>query len=223
MNLQFKYFEQLSDKLKEFVIKNKNDIDNLIKKCFKIEFVIDTDWLVENDFFFMIDKDTHKIVALALTKTRPFINLSDHGSTYKLITFSEDENKIISESKIFLNPVIETLCRNTNPKYKGIGSKLLDNIIDHYKKKGTKRIYLVPESARYKSYEKNGQCGYDNQNKDYLISQKELHRYYNKYGFKMLEDFYDIDICDHDLFSGITNLVMFPVFYKDLTLDLNQK
>ena len=130
---------------------------------------------------------------------------NDDVVVYRNIDVDDNLYIPINKNKIYvsntdvattISPVIETLIRNTDHKYKNIGAYLLNKICDHFKNTH-KIIYLIPESTRYKHIGTNP-CDITNTNK-YKESNNKLIEYYKNQGFS-IENKYYIDVCNNDTF-----------------------
>jgi len=206
---KFIHLKNNSDKLNNFIKKHGSEINKIIKSCFDVDYLDYHSWIAKYDIFCMMSMDKNdKVVAFASTRYKDVVVNNGKIKTYELITVDSDEHM---SNTVLLGPFIESLCRDTNSKYKGVGTLLLKNITDYYLKENIKKVYLVPESNKYKMYGYND-CGVEIDKERYLESQRSLHEFYNGFGFHKLDDHYEFDVCD----SYYPAFVFYPVFYKDL-------
>ena len=204
----FVYYKKDSKKLLEFAKNNHKNINKIIRSCFDIDYRDNCCWLLEDDLFCLMEDG--KIIAIAQVGDKTVAKYDKEVEKYKLIT-SNQKNKI----RVTLFPYIGSLCRKSNPRYKGVGKLLLSKIEDYYSKEGQNRIYIAPESNRYKIYGKND-CGVEIEKEKYLKSQKKLHKYYQNFGFKQLKHHFEIANCSDYELSSTGPFVFYPIFYKDI-------
>jgi len=215
---KFVYFPNNSLELHKFIEKHGSSINKIIKSCFDMDFHDNYLWIAQYDAFFMMD--SKQVIAFAGTLYKKIVVYQSNVEKYKLIEMDQTESDKFSDDKqtITMGPIIEALCRNSNPEYKGVGNSLLKNICDHYAKDGVAEIYLVPESSKFKAYGYND-CGVVINKDKYLESQVALQQFYNKFGFNEMKNHYDVDVCDGPfgfLPENKLSLVFYPVFNKQL-------
>lgn len=211
---KFVHFKNNSNELYKFIKKHGVSINRIIKSCFDVNYCEYDTWILKYDIFcLMFEK---KVVAFASTQYKDILINTKNVNIYEYVKVDSDNMELINDSnnnnKVLLGPFIESLCRDMNPKYKGVGTILLKYISDYYKNKGVEKIYLVPESTKYKKYGQNDNCGVEIDKDKYLDSQKSLHKFYNNFGFYKLDNHYEFDLCD----SNYPSFIFYPVFYKKL-------
>jgi hypothetical protein len=206
---KFVYFKANSDEIISFVELNTKDINNIMESCFNINFTGNDNWIIHNDAFFITYNQ--KVVALAITSEQLVTRYDVEMEKYRLVSF-DNFDKV--KRKVLVDPMISSLCRDSNPKYKGTGKLLLMKICEYYKNNDYKQIFIIPESSKFKVYGAND-CGTVLEKEEYLKSQESLQKYYGKFGFQIKKHHYDVDNCnDNESFNG--PYVMFPVYYKKL-------
>ena len=212
---KFLYFENNSKELHNFIDKYGDNINKIIRSCFNIDYYEDNSWIEEFDCFFIMHNK--KVVAFAGSLYKNVIKYDLDVAKYNLIKLDDKDSQRFNKNKRSVNigPLIESLCRDSNPKYRGVGTLLLSKICNYYKEIGIKNIYLVPESSKFKIYG-NNDCGVEVEKEKYLTSQKELAKYYYNYGFKELKYHYEVDICGDIFTNDSMSIVLFPIFYKKL-------
>ncbi len=207
------FLKRNSDKLKNFLEENSEEIIKLKNGCwgsyyhFTLPF---TDYETKNlDWF--IAMDGAKPIAIATTSKEPIYKYNFKIDTYVFIDVAEDERYYKDQKKYLLEPLVHNLCRNKDKQYKGAGRYLLNSICDHYKELDKKYIYLVPESVWFKKFYTGIDCNI-RVKEDYLKSQKELIKYYERHDFEIYDDHYDVERCQ----LGESVFIFFPVMRKEL-------
>jgi len=210
---KFLYFESNSKKLCNFVDKYGDNINKILKSCFDINYSENCKWILQYNSFFLIDDD--KVIAFGGTLYKNVVKYDPDVEKYNLIKLDRKESNSFIKTKrlVKIGPLIESLCRNSNPKYKGVGNIMLFKICEYYKKRNIDKIYIVPESNKFKIYG-NGDCGVEVEKEKYLKSQLKLLEYYQKYGFYELKNHYEVDACGN--YKDMLHVVFFPVYYKQL-------
>lgn len=207
---KFVYYKANSNELINFAKNNYKVINSIIKSCFNTNFRDNYNWLTEDNLFILSDPDNDEIIAVAQAGEKSVVKYDIEIEKYNLITGDQDNNNKV---RVTISPLIRSLCRISNPKYKGTGKYLLNKIIKYYKEEEKKnKIYVIPESNKYKVYGEND-CGVELDKENYLKSQKKLQEYYNNFGFYELPDHYEVDNCGN-LSTG--PFVIYPVFCKDI-------
>lgn len=211
---KFLYFKNNSPEVRKFINKHGESINGIIKSCFNVDYHDDYSWICEYDTFYMVDNSTEDVVAYAETKYKNAIEYNANVEKYRLISLDEDASDDIYSQRrsVLIGPVVESLCRDSNPKHKGVGKIFLDKICEHYKRKKEKYVYIVPESTKYKVYGEDD-CGVEINKDEYIKSQMELQEYYGKFGFHEMTDHYEVDVCTR---YGYSPVVFFPVYRKKL-------
>lgn len=183
-NYQLSIFDNDND-VDIFYMVHFKEIKNIFNKCFPC-------FLSKNFFgsyskfiryYFLLSND--KVIAFAkVDYTRKYVYSDKSLDTYTLV----DKNL---ENYKFIYPSLESLCRDNDNKYKGIGSYLLKKISEDVGK-SYNYLILVPESLKFKDISSQINCGII---EGYKNSQTELIKYYKKNGFKILDGYYDLDKC----------------------------
>ena len=209
MDYNVLFYKARSEELITFLEKHKRHINKMLRKCFH---KIYTDnmfpFFKHNDMFFIIHEDT--ILALATIEDIICKRFSRSIKTYEPITIDINKN---DKDIVKLYPGIATLCRFKKRRYKGFGTKLLEEVSKYFKERGFKYIYLTPESTIFKDITLHD-CGTTLHKEKYMRSQKDLIEYYESFGFRVYKHYYEFESCK-DKKKVISNM-FFPVMRKKL-------
>jgi hypothetical protein len=184
---KYQFIILAKDNFDSFFTKHFETIRSILHNCFPSHDINnwDTntlhDYLLQNKNYYILFNN--KVIAFATLSLYENYFVSNTIDTYVLT----DKN-IMTEKSLY--PILEGLCRNSNPKYKGMGTYLLKKMSENLSK-DFDYLYLVPESEKFKS-QSSINCGV---NENYKNSQTELIKYYEKNGFKIVDGYYDKDKC----------------------------
>ena len=193
----------------------------------------------------LLASDDHQIVGTLFVRGEPIVRLTDRTDSprtdaprndsprtdaprtdapriqpYVLQRSFPDNRNFFEQSTHYLFPMICNFCRHSDNRYKGVGRKMLQKIMDRCRKYGYESIYCVPESVvgLYDATRQDGTCGmnrdYDNLNNKYYRENMRLIGYYLEFGFKILDNHYAVDFCSNGL--GDSDYITFQVLYKNL-------
>lgn len=197
-----------------FFNKNKDKIVNLIKIFFthendEVNQIIEDIFKYANDhrypYFFVTYNEM--IIGMCFLNTGGCIvmtHLKKEPISYTLFSNLEDYVSSVKKNGIWIRPFIEALCKD--PSYKNVGSFLLNNIKHVLKSFGLTRVYLIPESTRYKQIDSKYNCGILNNDK-YYESNMQLINYYKSNGFVIFEDHYMLDECENKKFVFLNIMI----------------
>ena len=141
---KFLYFKNNSPEVHKFIDKHGDSINGIIKSCFDVDYHDDYSWICEHDTFYMVDNDTEDVVAYAETKYKNIIKYNVSVEKYNLIRIDQNDADRFNNPKrhVLLGPIIESLCRDSNPRHKGVGTIFLNKICEHYKNKDQRKVLL---------------------------------------------------------------------------------
>ncbi len=154
--------------------------------------------------------DNNRIIGSAFVQSEKRISkFKSKKPTYMCV--NHDSKYLLSV--VTLYPLINALCRNLDPKYKGVGSLILDSIFSHYEKNNIENIYLISRSARKETptdviddviknntnTETINIISKKNKNIDsialkYYTSNKQLINFYKNFGFDIYDNYYYCEI-----------------------------
>ena len=210
MDYKILFYKAGSEELISFLEKHKKEINKMFKKCFyKIYTFNMFPFFKHNNMFFLVKKD--KILAVATIENIISKRFKGNIKTYELLSLKIKKN---DKDLVKLYPGIGSLCRLKGKRYRGFGTKILNEISKYFKEKGFKYIYLTPESVIFKEITFHD-CGIALNKKKYQESQKELINYYKSYGFNIYKHYYEFESCKDDNNIVLSN-IFFPVMRKRL-------
>jgi hypothetical protein len=229
---------------REFLSNNLDAILSMMNCCFDVNFktIDDVDMLEDGTLFVIYEKD--KIIGIASVSDSYFYKTKDKdvkvydswqylyhdkskdGKTLRLYKmFQKDKNRYITfKTKIHLGQGVYSICKSKGNE--NVLTPLLDMIAKHYKAKGEKYIYTIPESTTFLEQLKDAHYGLDSDKKSekiiknfrtkYMKSQEKLIKMYEKHGFEIYPGYYDGTIMPRGP-EQITPMVMvFPVMRKKI-------
>lgn len=155
-------------------VKNEKDIDKLVK-------------FFEEVFSEFTIIDEHSLLA------KKEMMMSQFKEKPEYIIYIEDKNKVLAALFSFYSKptnqlIVGVIGVDKENRYKGLGSKLLDEISKRAKKNKINSIYLTSKTINYDFYIKNGYKPVLNYVVFDYISKEDLERF-NRYGFE-LYDYY---------------------------------
>jgi len=226
---KFIYFD-MSDQ-NEYIEGNIARLISLSLKCFpfngrysgierEIEYILLLRDLIFNNrdkqFYFLLDDEGIIISYCWLTNDKVFFVSDNNVPSVETYVYIQNGNKSMFNEEMYIGPTIISLCRD--PLFRGAGKILLDFICSDLKTKGFERVYLLPESGRYKRNYDSLACNsykcppVDKEN--YKKSTMELIEYYKKIGFVVNRNLYGLDPCDCNVVDSA--YVLLNVMEKNL-------
>lgn len=210
-NSRYKFisFKADTSELIDFFDEHDEELKILKNKCWGTFYKFQKGYYsfeIHLDWYFLMIND--KIVANASVH-RDNVLKSRKVDVYKLIK----TDKLEEDNYVKLYPVISSLCRDINKRYRGAGRYLLEKICEVYKGLGHNHIFLIPESIIYRFRDVNDDCGITRYQRKYLNSQKKLISYYDGHGFKKHKKFYEREKCNKD---NEEYYIYYPVYLKQL-------
>jgi hypothetical protein len=230
MNYEFSIISNTGDIKEKYLKKNHERIIMLLNDCFDIQYknYENIKYIKNKDFFICTIDD--KLIGIAIgsenneiVKTNIITRSYDTTYLYRnydIIDYVDQKN--VTYSYVTLNPSIESICKDMN--YKNVGKHILQYIEKYYKNKGFEKIYLVPESNKYRNELLNAHNDGDGENlnnlniirKKYLETQKNLINYYKKNGYEIYEKYYEVDALPMGATQIYPNIIFFNVLLKIL-------
>ena len=175
----------------DYIKVHYEEIKEIIHKCFPIYNLDKKSYI---DLALFLEKDVHyfvlsnnKVVVVGFVD----LKLNYYKSDKNIDTYTLTDIDLKETTDKYSHASLEGLCRNNDPKYKGLGKYLLDKIIEHLKITTYDYLYIVPESVKSK-IKSTLNCGITD---GYKESQKKLIKYYKKVGFEIVDGLYDKDVC----------------------------
>lgn len=177
--MNIKFFAAKTNDSYDFYHKYKEDIYRILNKCFNGATPVNYYYF---DCFYVFDAANH-LRGFACIGNEHVYQIKGKVKTYKLL-----DNAIKGDFKV-IYPTLFSFCRDKDPLFKGYGGKLLKHIIEHYKGK----LYLIPESSTSLKGDKH--CGIVDGER-YIEDNKDLVKYYHKFGFREIKNVYFQLSCD---------------------------
>lgn len=102
-----------------------------------------------------------------------------------------------------LYPVIMGYCRKPDERYKGLGTYMLERIIEVYRQLNYSKIYAIIESRSGIKDGKIKDCGlidydYNDRDTEFYRTNMKLIKYYESIGFKNQDNHYFVNFCNEN-------------------------
>jgi hypothetical protein len=222
------YYKKVEERVNQKELEYNENINEMVRDYWTQE-----DYLLENtelskfaNRFYVLDEDDI-IVGYCRTTEQGFAKFTPEEvsriGTYTLFFGDYEKDKgaeiynIIMKPEEKIYPVIVDLCKDCFNK--NVGSFLLTNVCDYFKKNNINRIYLVPMSSKYVANALSCISHYsfvvvEKYRDKFRDSSLKLIKYYENNGFKVSNDlFYIQDISCEPYPTGI---YLLNVMYRDL-------
>jgi hypothetical protein len=230
MDYKFSIISNSGDIKEKYLEKNHERIILLLNDCFDIQYknYENIKYIKNKDFFICTIDD--KLIGIAtgseqngITKTNIITRVYDTTYLYSdgdIVDYVDQKN--ITYENVSLNPSIGSICKDMN--YENVGRQMLQYIENYYRSKGFDKIYLVPESNKYRNELLNAHIENDGENdsnlniirKKYLDTQKNLINYYKKNGYEIYEKYYEVEGLPLSSTQMDPNIIFFNVLFKTL-------
>ena len=163
-------------KVKGYIIKNKNRINELMKGCFSASFdLLDT---IFYRWFIVENKTDHRLIGFCICLSTDVSECKSKITPYTAVKY------ICSHKSVKIYPYLANLCKDKD--YPEVGKFLLNNVCVWFKKNENKdKLYLAPGSSRIS-------CSI---NSEYYKSNMKLVDYYKTNQFRIVPNLYIIYPC----------------------------
>lgn len=230
MDYKFSIISNSGDIKEKYLEINHERIILLLNDCFDIQYknYENIKYIKNKDFFICTIDD--KLIGIAtgsenngITKTNIITRSYDTTYLYRNGDIEDYvDQKNITYETVSLNPSIGSICKDMN--YENVGRQMLQYIENYYRSKGFDKIYLVPESNKYRNELLNAHMENDGENDDnlniirkkYLDTQKNLINYYKKNGYEIYEKYYEVEGLPLGSTQMYPNIIFFNVLFKTL-------